>query len=717
MANHYWKTSGLYCAGLVVGILFSACARVKAVTYGRKSPGGGPFTLGTAWLPDIPPNLVGPGGAGDDVEFNLGTPSSSPYTVTGVNGQNDRLLVGNDSLQLNIGTYSLLDTSVADASLTFGIANGDDSEVVLAGNGTGELNTQTANIAATPGGFANVTVNGLAWNAVLIKVGELAHGVLTVTNAAQISSSSGQIGAEIGSVGAVTIDGIGSSWNTTSLFEVGGKGSGALTVENGGTMTSAAGPISIGSLSGSTGNVTVTDPDSQWNVTGALLSIGNDGDGTLTVENGGSVSSIRCQIGADIGATGSVTVTGAGSIWFNSLDVQVGGSLSSPGGSASMTITDSGLVEVANTLKVWSPGTIVLDGGTLRVGQLDVEGGEFNWKAGTLNITRAGGLTIGAAGALGSEVLLNHNQHLQVDFGLSVQSGSTLFAASGIEAGSITVSTGGQMFLGGASQDFGAGLTNQGDLVFTEATTANGPVNNGGDGTITALADVTFNGLVVGDGSFFGPGTITFAGNFAPGASPASVSFDSSVALGDHNALSIELGGTVAGNQFDRLVVGGNLAMGGSLDVSLIDSFSPAAGNSFDILDWSTTSGSFASINLPALASGLMWNASRLATAGVLSVQLVGDYNGNGVVDAADYIVWRKALGQSGVGLAADGNGNGKVDEGDYVVWQTNFGQSAIAAATTINDPATVPEPASLILAMIGAAAISASARVRPRHR
>jgi hypothetical protein len=34
-----------------------------------------------------------------------------------------------------------------------------------------------------------------------------------------------------------------------------------------------------------------------------------------------------------------------------------------------------------------------------------------------------------------------------------------------------------------------------------------------------------------------------------------------------------------------------------------------------------------------------------------------GDYNGNGVVDAADYTIWRETLEQTGAGLAADGNG------------------------------------------------------------
>ena len=39
-----------------------------------------------------------------------------------------------------------------------------------------------------------------------------------------------------------------------------------------------------------------------------------------------------------------------------------------------------------------------------------------------------------------------------------------------------------------------------------------------------------------------------------------------------------------------------------------------------------------------------------------LTVILDGDYNANGVVDAADYTVWRDSLGQTGMGLAADGD-------------------------------------------------------------
>jgi hypothetical protein len=78
-----------------------------------------------------------------------------------------------------------------------------------------------------------------------------------------------------------------------------------------------------------------------------------------------------------------------------------------------------------------------------------------------------------------------------------------------------------------------------------------------------------------------------------------------------------------------------------------------------------------------------------------------GDYNRNGAVDAADYVVWRKSLGQTGTGLAADGNGNGEIDAGDYDLWRANFGWSS---GSTANEE--IPEPASWLLAALAGAAV-----------
>lgn len=71
-----------------------------------------------------------------------------------------------------------------------------------------------------------------------------------------------------------------------------------------------------------------------------------------------------------------------------------------------------------------------------------------------------------------------------------------------------------------------------------------------------------------------------------------------------------------------------------------------------------------------------------------------GDYNGDGFVNAADYVVWRNSLG-SDTNLAADGNGNDVVDTGDYTYWKQRFGGSAGSGA---NLASAVPEPTSMFL-------------------
>jgi hypothetical protein len=54
---------------------------------------------------------------------------------------------------------------------------------------------------------------------------------------------------------------------------------------------------------------------------------------------------------------------------------------------------------------------------------------------------------------------------------------------------------------------------------------------------------------------------------------------------------------------------------------------------------------------------------------------LVGDYNIDNVVDTADYIVWRKTLGNSvAIYTGADGNGDGIIGPEDHDVWRANFG-------------------------------------------
>jgi polyhydroxybutyrate depolymerase len=90
-----------------------------------------------------------------------------------------------------------------------------------------------------------------------------------------------------------------------------------------------------------------------------------------------------------------------------------------------------------------------------------------------------------------------------------------------------------------------------------------------------------------------------------------------------------------------------------------------------------------------------------------------GDYNQNGTVDAADYVVWRKTRGQTGAGLAADGDRSGTIDQADYDVWRANFGAAAMTAASLASGSHQVPEPSTFVIATVAIACLTVSAMQR----
>ena len=92
-----------------------------------------------------------------------------------------------------------------------------------------------------------------------------------------------------------------------------------------------------------------------------------------------------------------------------------------------------------------------------------------------------------------------------------------------------------------------------------------------------------------------------------------------------------------------------------------------------------TWTGNIGGIN-PALRDAFGGELSDLGDYIVGFVQ--GDYNENGVVDAADYTIWRNTLGQSVLpGRGADGNLNGTIDAGDFAVWKSKLGSAGVGGA------------------------------------
>lgn len=161
------------------------------------------------------------------------------------------------------------------------------------------------------------------------------------------------------------------------------------------------------------------------------------------------------------------------------------------------------------------------------------------------------------------------------------------------------------------------------------------------------------------------------------------------------------------GTQFDQIRVQGQLTLGGTLNVSLINGFVPATGNSFDILDWGTLTGTFSSLQLPALPGGLQWNTSQLTTIGVLSISgsnfAAGDFNRDGHVNSADIPAMLAALtdlnGYKATNSLSDANllSIGDIDSSGGV---TNADVQALLELLKSGGGslAAVPEPASIAL-------------------
>ncbi len=81
-----------------------------------------------------------------------------------------------------------------------------------------------------------------------------------------------------------------------------------------------------------------------------------------------------------------------------------------------------------------------------------------------------------------------------------------------------------------------------------------------------------------------------------------------------------------------------------------------------------------------------------------------GDYNDDGKVDAADYVVWRKNVGTTN-SLPNDNEIGGTVGAAHYELWRSNFGSPSAAGAGSLL-VAGVPEPTTLALGVLMAAGL-----------
>ncbi|MBA3484296.1 MAG: PEP-CTERM sorting domain-containing protein [Pirellulales bacterium] len=82
---------------------------------------------------------------------------------------------------------------------------------------------------------------------------------------------------------------------------------------------------------------------------------------------------------------------------------------------------------------------------------------------------------------------------------------------------------------------------------------------------------------------------------------------------------------------------------------------------------------------------------------------LPGDFDGNGMVDAADLASWRAGFGKVGGASHSQGDADADldVDGADFLVWQRQLGSFAAGESSSI------PEPTTGFMLLLGMAAIS----------
>lgn len=399
---------------------------------------------------------------------------------------------------------------------------------------------------------------------------------------------------------AAGVEGIG-SYGTGSFIQSGGTHAVSTFISLGdGPTGNGSYNLSSGSLTadseyiGTTGGTGVfTQSGGVHTVTNSLyLGIfvdifGSSGNGTYNLSSTGSLTAANEYIG--LNGIGVFNQSGGTHIVNN---LQIG---SSPGGSGTYNLSGSGSLTAAfESIGFFGTGSFTQSGGTNTVSNGLYLGYESTGN-GTYNLSGTGSLTAGDEyiGFSGTGVFNQSGGTHTVDtMTLAANAGST--GTYNLTGGTLTVNN---------------GITNNAGGVF-----------NTGAGTIVTVGGPGF----INHGQLNGPGTIagniTSDGTIAPGNSPGTLAIAGDYTQSALGTLAVEIGGLLAGTEYDVLNVTGTATLDGTLDVSLFDLgsglFAPQAGDSFDILTADLLQGSFSTLSFAALLDpNLSWQINYLIDA------------------------------------------------------------------------------------------------------
>jgi hypothetical protein len=442
----------------------------------------------------------------------------------------------------NVDISGVLQTANLDS--TFSLAPGQQMIV----EGAGARASFTGNYTTTSNGNYLIRDSGAKMETLAGGLLTVASGATVSVELSGILSSSGGLIVGTTTNGTITVDGANSKLTVAGSTSIASGGSvGQITFQNGSSGSTFGADVNlafsianntngnISVLSGSTitalGNLYLLDPNPDivngLTPSGQSATFTVDGTGsTVTLNPGANVSVGQYIVNSivnpatltvsnngifTVGTGGTTALNPSGTININGgiVDLKTlnnnGGTLNFNSGSLSfigsfnvgvvgllgqsLTLDPSKSLTLTGTTTIDQFKTLTLSGGTLSTGNL-VNNGTFNFTSGTLDITGAGGLTIGSGGALGSSFTLGAGSNLNV-------AGPTIWSSS---TATLTVN-GGTFSTNSNLQSFGSITTNGSFTVAQQVFNYSGATLDVTGGSFTAGYFDNFGSLVLDAGT------------------------------------------------------------------------------------------------------------------------------------------------------------------------------------------------------------------------
>ena len=620
-------------ASVVIGfaLLAMVAATANATTLTCTESGAGNWTTSSLW-------------AGCNNSFP--TAPTDAVIVSGTVTENTSQSLGFQTLTINSGGVLNVATSSGTTAPLVTANQITNNGTINASNvtwappalfGTGQYNLSGTN--SIPGGEIGGNGVGPTFN---ITSGSTAFtgeqgswDSFNVSSGATLSfSGSGLLLGTIAGAGTVNIGGgsrLGSINNNATLNILGDSTTNTLTgtststgtwnVASGGTLAISAASLTGGSYTGA-GAYTLSGANTlsgfsnaaTLNVASGAATIGgtNTNTGAITVASGASLNlqgSLLSLQGGSLTTTGTgvIKVTGA-SVLFGVANV-----------AANNYVIGSSLTNTASDWNIASGNsTTVNSGGTLN------ESG---------NLTNAGALTVNTGGVLEAESY--------------TQSAGTATINGSFEIGSLA--NPGSISITGGNFDYSGAA----DILGNIMASGNGVAALSGDSSIFGGVTLNSGSSLAGDHEISGYNNSQTAGVINGGTISDTDAINGNYTQTSTGQFDVQLSGTSAG-QYNELNVNGTATLDGTLDVTLLNGFTPQAGDSFQIMTDLGTSGNFANFILPTLSPGLYWIESADSDGVELTEQATAPEPGTLALSAAALVfaaLWiRRGRVQGGQG-------------------------------------------------------------------